>query len=48
MFSFCYFYFFFVQKNFTFFFASLYKGVVGFLPLPSCKTLTFFKSLSIQ
>ena len=24
---------------------SLYKGVVRFLPVPDCKTLTFFKSI---
>ena len=31
-----------VQKSFIFF-VSLYEGVVGFLPAPTCKKLTFFK-----
>ena len=46
MFSFCSFYIFFVQKIFIVF-VSVYKGVVGFLPVPTCKILTFFKILSI-
>ena len=36
----------FVIQNNRAFFISLYKGVVGFLPVPTCKTLTF-KSLSM-
>ena len=45
MHSFCYFYIY-VKKKFTSF-VLLYKGVVGFLPAPTCKTSTFFKSLSM-
>ena len=33
---------FFGSKKFHFF-VSLYEGVVGFLPAPTCKKITFFK-----
>ena len=45
--SFCYFYISFVQKILTFFVSPCKREVVGFLPMPTCKTLTLFKSLSM-
>ena len=45
----CYFYIFYslFSSKILDFVVSLYKGVVEFLPVPTCQTLAFFKSLSM-